>query len=152
MNTCSSQIYISNFRWGNEFALTFSSSCFLTRKDSKLAHVGIIILRFLSATFMKTHQNQYSNYNSDFGSPSPFPFMLHCIGDHTPFCNIFPKSLIITQLHHDGLGAKKEKTMLALNINARLKVLVYCNGNDSADFQFQKDMVKNTKHEQHHGE
>jgi hypothetical protein len=75
---------------------------------------------------MKTHQNQYSNYNSDFGSPSPLPSLHFAI-----FFQSLPSSLSFIMMVWEQ---KKEKKKLALDINARLKVLVCCNGNDSADF------------------
>jgi hypothetical protein len=113
-------------------------------------------LLILGATFVKVHQNQYSDLLRLQLRPSPPLHSSHhaspCIGDRLKFAIIFqslPSSLsdIMTVWER-----KKEKKKSALGMNAMLLGVVCCDRIDSADHQYLRDMERNTKHVQHHGE
>jgi hypothetical protein len=149
-----SQNQIPNLGRGNESALAFYCFSFLSWKRFKISSCGnyYLSLLILGATFMKVHQNQYSDdYNSDLIHLSTPLHASLCIGDQLHFAIIFqslPSSLSDIMMVWER---KKEKKKLAVDMNAMLLVVVCCDGIDSAQIQYRKDMERNTEHVQHHG-
>jgi hypothetical protein len=98
---------------GNESALAFYCFSFLSLKQFKISSCGNYYssLLILGTTFIEnTSKPILQPTLTTTPTLHPQTFLSSCFSLHwrsTPFCHNFSKSPIVTQQHHDGLGAKE---------------------------------------------
>ena len=114
-----SQNQIPNLGRGNESALAFYCFSFLSWKRFKISSCGnyYLSLLILGAIFVKVHQNQYSDLLRLQLRPNPPLHSTPCFSLYwrsTPICHNFSKSPIVTQRHHDSLGAKEREEEVSI--------------------------------------